>query len=60
MIHGMMKAMCHTTKMEISSSGGEMVKRKGGKKRERERKERNEEKKEDPTGFGDEKRERRK
>ena len=49
MIHGMMKGMCHTTKMEISSSGGETVERKGGRKeklreRERERNERNEEK----------------
>ena len=37
MTHGMMRAMCHTTKREIGLSGGETVER---KEREKEREER--------------------
>ena len=42
--HDMMRAMCHTTKREISSSGGETVGRKGkgGNKRKEREKEREE------------------
>ena len=39
--HGKMRAMCHTIKRELSSSGGEMV---GIKEREKEMEERKEKK----------------
>ena len=44
--HGKMRAMCHTTKREINSSGGETVGRKEREKEREERKEKKEKRKE--------------